>query len=83
NLPPETERELRREFAEHELPRNALLGDGSPIRSTDLALIRQAYQQEEILFDWEQGDILILDNETISHGRRPFTPPRNIMVAMT
>ncbi|WP_199637060.1 MULTISPECIES: TauD/TfdA family dioxygenase [Serratia] len=83
SLPPETERELRLEFCEIDLPRNTLFGDGTPIPAADLATIRAAYQQEELVFDWEEGDILIVDNETMSHGRRPFKTPRSIMVAMT
>lgn len=83
NLPEETQRELRADFAEEDLPRNAVFGDGSPIPVDDLALIRQAYRDEELLFDWQAGDLLILDNEAMTHGRRPFEAPRNIMVAMT
>jgi len=83
SLPPETERELRLEFCEIDLPRNTLFGDGTPIPAADLATIRAAYQQEELTFDWEVGDILIIDNEAMSHGRRPFKAPRSIMVAMT
>jgi alpha-ketoglutarate-dependent taurine dioxygenase len=31
---------------------------------------------------WEAGDILLLDNMLVAHGRRAFTGPRQIVVAM-
>ncbi|THB82210.1 TauD/TfdA family dioxygenase [Pantoea allii] len=83
NLPKDIENYLRRQYSEDQLPRNALLGDGSPITIEDLNLIRSAYKEEEIVFDWEENDILILDNETMSHGRCPFRGPRSILVSMT
>jgi len=83
NLPSDIENYLRRQYSEEELPRNALLGDGNYITKEDLKIIRDVYKDEEILFDWEKDDILILDNERISHGRRPFNGERSIMVSMT
>lgn len=65
------------------LPRYACYGDGSPIADTDLAAIREAYQAGMVDVAWEQGDVLMVDNMLAAHGRRPFTPPRRILVAMT
>jgi hypothetical protein len=65
------------------LPRYACYGDGSPIADEDLAAIRDAYQAGMVDVDWEQGDVLMLDNMLAAHGRRPFTPPRRVLVAMT
>jgi len=65
------------------LPRYSCYGDGSPIADEDLAAIRESYQAEMVDVAWEQGDVLMLDNMLAAHGRRTFTPPRRILVAMT
>ena len=83
NLPENTRQELCKTFADNELPRNACFGHGQPIDEADLKLIRQAYTEEEAVFDWQHGDIFVIDNEAVTHGRRPFKQPRQIVVAMT
>jgi hypothetical protein len=70
-------------FGEEGLPRYACYGDGTPIADEDLAAIRAAYQAGMVDVEWEQGDVLVLDNMLAAHGRRPFTPPRRVLVAMT
>jgi len=82
SLPESVERELRESFAEDELPRNAMLGDGSPLDPDDLAHIRAAYEAEEIARLWRTGDVMIVDNEQFSHGRRPYSGARSVLVAM-
>jgi alpha-ketoglutarate-dependent taurine dioxygenase len=82
SLPDEVERELRASFAEDELPRNAMYGDGSPLDPADLAAIRDAYAAEEIAFPWQEGDVVVVDNEQFAHGRRPYSGPRSLLVAM-
>ncbi|MEU6970537.1 TauD/TfdA family dioxygenase [Kitasatospora aureofaciens] len=82
SLPGGVEKVLRESFAEDELPRNALYGDGSPLDPADLAGIRAAYAAEEIAFPWQSGDIVIIDNEQFAHGRRPYSGTRSTLVAM-
>ena len=73
---------LMKEFAEEELPFNTYYGDGSPIEDSALDEIREAYRQAACRFPWQQRDLLLIDNMLVSHGREPFTGPRNILVAM-
>jgi alpha-ketoglutarate-dependent taurine dioxygenase len=67
---------------EEELPRNAYYGDGTPIEPSVLDHIREVYRQEEVVFPWQEGDVLMLDNMLTAHGRRPFSGPRKILVGM-
>ena len=63
-------------------PRNAFYGDGSLISESDLEVIRAAYADETIIFPWQDGDILLLDNMLTAHGRRPYKGRRQIVVGM-
>jgi alpha-ketoglutarate-dependent taurine dioxygenase len=70
-------------YDESELPRNAYLGDGSPIDAGDLAAITQAYDQAALALTWSPGDIMIVSNILMAHGRQPYTGERRILVAMS
>ncbi|NER79863.1 MAG: amino acid adenylation domain-containing protein, partial [Leptolyngbya sp. SIO1D8] len=67
---------------EDELPRNVYYGDGSPIEDSVMAEIGEVYEQAKISFLWEKGDILMLDNMLVAHGRNPYIGSRKIVVAM-
>ena len=65
------------------LPNNSFYGDGGAIEPSTLAEVAAAYDAEMIAFPWQAGDILMLDNMLVAHGRRPYTGARKILVAMT
>jgi hypothetical protein len=67
---------------EDEFPRNAYYGDGSPIETSVLDEIREVYRQEAVIYPWQEGDVLMLDNMLAAHGRMPFVGKRKIVVAM-
>jgi alpha-ketoglutarate-dependent taurine dioxygenase len=82
NLEPAVAESLLSIIREEELPRNAYYGDGSPIETSVLDSIRDAYRRSTVSFPWQQGDILMLDNMLTAHGRTPFEGPRKVVVAM-
>lgn len=60
-------------FREDELPHNAFFGDGSPLCEDDLKSIRKAMAEEQRIFEWQRGDVLLCDNKLVMHGRQPFS----------
>ena len=74
---------LLAEFSEEDLPHNTYYGDGSPIELEVLNAIRTIYQQETVIFPWQTGDILMLDNMLTAHGRQPFIGTRKVVVGMS
>ncbi|TDV04347.1 TauD/TfdA family dioxygenase [Paraburkholderia caballeronis] len=82
-LPPAVRDALLAVVDEDELPRNAYYGDGSPIEADVLDEIRAVYQESMLSFPWREGDVMMLDNVLMSHGRAPFTGERRVLVAMS
>jgi hypothetical protein len=74
---------LRAAFGdESRFPKTVMFGDGGSIPAATIETIAAALQAEERTFTWRQGDIVLVDNEVIAHGRRPFSGERAIDVAM-
>jgi alpha-ketoglutarate-dependent taurine dioxygenase len=71
------------EGMEEELPQNATFGDGTPIPLAYLETIRAVTREHLALFDWQCGDLLMVDNMLVAHGRMPFVGDRRILVSMT
>jgi alpha-ketoglutarate-dependent taurine dioxygenase len=83
SLQPQVCESLLDAIAEEDLPRNAFYGDGSSIETSIIEEIDRVYQQEAIIFPWKEGDILMLDNMLVAHGRKPFVGTRKVLVGMT
>lgn len=82
-LPEENVEYLLSEVGKDYLPRNSYYGDGSEIDNEDLNHIRDCYEKEKIIFSWQDGDVMILDNILFTHGRERFKGPRKVVVAMS
>lgn len=64
------------------MPRQVYFGDGSPIDDASMALIGRLYEACAVRFDWQRGDVVMLDNLIAAHARDPYEGPRKIAVAM-
>lgn len=65
-----------------DLPFVSYYGDGEEIEKEVIEEIRLAYEKSRIVFPWQKGDVLLLDNMLFAHGRMPFEGERRILVAM-
>lgn len=69
-------------FGEEDLPNNTYYGDGSRIDPEVMAHLRETYLQEKLSFQWQQFDVLMLDNVLASHGREPFSGARRVVAGL-
>jgi alpha-ketoglutarate-dependent taurine dioxygenase len=81
-LDPETRRSLEAMFEPEDMPRSCRYGDGSPIDDATMAQILAVYEELEVSFPWEKGDLLFVDNVAVAHARNPFAGERRILVAL-
>ena len=65
-----------------DLPRNVYYGDGTELEESALEEIRGVLAENSVYFPWEKGDVLMLDNMLVAHGRASFKGPRQVIVAM-
>lgn len=79
-------RDLRDEFLRQmkadEMPYNTFYGDGAPIEPEVAETLRQAYDAELRSFPWQVGDLIMIDNMLVAHGRSPYRGARRILTAM-
>ncbi|MBT2405499.1 MULTISPECIES: TauD/TfdA family dioxygenase [unclassified Streptomyces] len=66
-----------------DLPHWITYGDGSPLSDDDLAHVRKAQRENKLVEPWQVGDIMIVDNMSVLHGREAYTGDRKIVVSMT
>jgi alpha-ketoglutarate-dependent taurine dioxygenase len=83
-LEPWVQEALREEFDRPEdMPTNTFYGDGSPIEPEVLDEMRAAYRKHSVSFPWVKGDVMVLDNMLVAHGRAPYVGARKILVGMS
>ncbi len=77
------EREVLLEtFGPEGAPFNTAVGDGSPLVPSDVHDIEKAHEELAAPVAWRTGDVLLLDNILVAHGRRPYTGEREVVVAL-
>ncbi|MBE0458632.1 TauD/TfdA family dioxygenase [Pseudoalteromonas prydzensis] len=64
------------------LPTETFFGNGDVIPESAVKLINDLYEQFTIKFEWQKYDFFLLDNMSISHGRKSYEGERQVFVAM-
>ena len=59
-------------YKEDETPFNTTHADGSNISQLELDTIRQSLWTHAKAHEWKAGDLLVLDNHAVAHGRMAF-----------
>jgi alpha-ketoglutarate-dependent taurine dioxygenase len=80
-LPPDVREALTEVFGD-ELPRDARFGDGGTIPDEAIDHVAGVYRELAEDVAWRRGDLLLVDNMRVAHGRKAFRAPRRILVAM-
>jgi len=77
----ESMKKIHRE-GDDSFPQNACFGDGASIDVSMLDKIREVAREHSVCFPWREGDVLLIDNLLVCHGRMPYSGPRKILVSM-
>ena len=77
DLPPKTQAALDRIYPSKEhFPKNCMFADGSEIPKEYLDSVRKAQADSTMSWDWQKGDLMLLDNFVLCHGRNKYSPTR-------
>ncbi|HEX6355317.1 TauD/TfdA family dioxygenase [Actinophytocola sp.] len=79
----ETAKALAAIMPAEDMPQSVTFADGSPIPAEYVTQVRDRGLAEAVDRDWATGDLMLIDNVLVGHGRRPFTAPRRVLVAMS
>jgi alpha-ketoglutarate-dependent taurine dioxygenase len=58
------------------------LDNGETLTADEAATINRIYEEIELAWPWQNGDVMVLDNLQVAHGRNTYSGPREIMVAL-
>lgn len=83
SLGEDTASALAQILPEDELPQYVTFADGTPIPPEYVIQVRDRGLEVAVNVDWRAGDLLLIDNILVGHGRRPFTGARRVLVAMS
>jgi len=64
------------------LPHDCRFGNGDEISAAEVITIRAALDRHSQSLQLKQGDVLLLDNFCVGHGRHPFTGCREMLVGL-
>jgi len=79
----DTAQALLRIMREEDLPQSVAFADGTPIPAEHIRRIQANGLATAVDVDWRPGDLLVIDNVLVGHGRRPYRGERRILVAMS
>lgn len=68
---------------EEDYPQSVTFADGASIPVEWVRHVRDCGLEAAIDVDWRAGDLMVIDNVAVGHGRRPYTGARRILVGMS
>lgn len=71
------------DLADHDYPATTRYGDGAAIDEELISFLRGALWQTSRAVKMRRGDVLVLDNQILQHGRFAFEGPRKHFVSLT
>lgn len=81
-LPAEVDHMLAKHFRRDQYPRTVFFGDGSPIPAEWVRTIDAVLTESSVRIQNQSGDVLLVNNLLMAHGRLPYTGNRQIRVAL-
>jgi alpha-ketoglutarate-dependent taurine dioxygenase len=81
SLDDEVRRLLRAECGD-DVPYDTRYGDGAPISRADIRAINSTADAVQVAEPWRLGDLMIVDNIRMAHGREAYQGDRTVLVAM-
>ncbi|MFI0976463.1 TauD/TfdA family dioxygenase [Streptomyces sp. NPDC021093] len=73
---------LLEEYGPWGIPTNTFHADGSELSEETVGQLHAAHRAQQRDVTCRTGDVLIVDNLSVAHGRAPFVPPRELFVSM-
>jgi alpha-ketoglutarate-dependent taurine dioxygenase len=82
-LDPEVREFLVDVYGADGLPFNTRLGNGDAVSEDLVHAINEVYAANTAREPWQPGDLMLVDNIRMAHGREPFEGPRAILASMS
>lgn len=82
NLDKQVQEALFKLMPEEEFYHYVSYADDKPLEREELELTKRVIDEIKVVFDWEEGDILFIDNLLAMHGRNPYKGNRKILLSM-
>ena len=68
--------------ASQAIPSGHSMGNGEPLPDEDCERLAANYRAVTVAWPWHSGDVMILDNLIVTHGRNPYRGTRDTQVAL-
>jgi alpha-ketoglutarate-dependent taurine dioxygenase len=75
--------EFRADLPDHEYPATTTYGDGTAFDEDQISFLRGALWQTSRAVKMRKGDVLVLDNQVLQHGRFSYSGTRRHFVSLT